>query len=239
MSAQFIAFHSMIDESGKSSLAVKTARTLAARGKRVLLMDGYLYDLGSLRHHIRKILGASIKLENGRNFYDLIEDYIALRAAKGPLPEDLNLQTTVDYEDMVEPDLADRVQRIPGQENIDFLAGNNGDVLEIKPPFDFDALFDDYQGKRFFDYFKQSFQAQYDFILCDAHSGFDTLAGIVCGQVADTFFAVDVEEEQDAGSPSYKAGCRLMKCADRTRRNPEKILSVCAEDEEQVINELL
>jgi len=247
VSNKFIAFHSMVRESGKSALIVKVARKLAARDFKVLLFDGYIYEIGGLRHNICDQLSATPKCTEGGNLYDLIEDYETLSStytdpafpATYGIINQLNIPKICKHGDSIMPVIEDRVVPIPNQDQIDFLPGNDGNVLEIKQPFDFDRLFDIYQGQEFFQYLKKELHNRYDFILCDAHTGYETLAGICCGRLADEFLAVDVDLGDRSEKPSYEVGLRLAQRMKVEGEAATEVISVDPQDVESMLKLIL
>lgn len=256
MVKKFIAFHSMVTESGKSALVVKTARKLAEKDFRVLLFDGYIYEIGGLRHNICDQLintqdcdqpDSTPNLEAGRNLYDLIEDYETLRSTGvGPsLPATLdivnrlNIPKTCEYRDTIMPVVQSRIVQIPNQNKIDFFPGNDGNVLEIKHPFDFDHLFDVLRGQDFFQYLKAELESQYDYILCDAHTGYETLAGIFCGRMADEFLAIDVDQSDGSEKPSYEVGRRLVQRMETEGKAAAEVVSVDPKDVDSILKLIL
>ncbi len=247
MIKKFIAFHSMVRESGKSALIVKVARKLAERDFKILLFDGYIYEIGGLRHNICDQLSSAPKCAEGRNLYDLIEDYETLRStytdpafpATYGIINQLNIPNVCKYGDTIMPVVQDRVVQIPNQDQIDFLPGNDGNVLEIKQPFDFDRLFDVFQGQEFFQYLKKELDSRYDFILCDAHTGYETLAGIFCGRMADEFLAVDVDLGERLEKPSYEVGLRLAQRMKVEGEVPTEVISVDPQDLDSIFKLIL
>jgi len=244
---KFIAFHSMVRESGKSALIVKVARKLAKRDFKVLLVDGYIYEIGGLHHNICNKLSSTQNCDEGRNLYDLIEDYETLRStytdpafpATYGIINQLNIPKICKYGDTIMPVVQDRIVPIPNQDQIDFFAGNDGNVLEIKHPFDFDRLFDIFQGQKFFKYFKEELDNRYDYILCDAHTGYETLAGIFCGQLADMFLAVDIDLGERSEKPSYEVGLRLAQRMKVEGEASAEVISVNPQDVKSILKLIL
>lgn len=242
----------MVTESGKSALVVKTARKLAERDFRVLLFDGYIYEIGGLRHNICAQLSSTQdcdkpssppNLEEGRNLYDLIEDYETLRStyidpsfpATFDIVNQLNIPKTCKYRDTIMPVVQNRIVQIPNQDKIDFFPGNDGNILEIKHPFDFDHLFDVLHGQEFFQYLKAELESRYDYILCDAHTGYDTLAGIFCGRMADEFLAIDVDQGDGSEKPSYEVGRRLVQRMEVEGKAAAEVISVDPRDVDTIL----
>jgi len=239
MPSKFISFHSMVIGTGKSSLIVQAGKELSKLNYRVLLVDGYMYEIGALRHKIRDIIGVLPKETAGKNLYDLIEDYEtisthyinpAFPATFGTVNK-LNLPSTNDHGGRLMPEVKDRVLSIPNMPGLDFLPGNNGDVLEIKKPIDFERIFEKWDGRGFFHYIKQEFTSQYDFVLCDTHTGYETLAGVICGHMADQVIAVSVDETENAAdNQSYQADVRLTQRMHSAGERPAEVIPINSQD---------
>ncbi len=235
---KMISFHSMVRGSGKSALVVKAAKFLADQGHQVLLLDGYLYEIGGLHHNIAKIFGTWPTCEHGHNLYDIIEDYQTLHQAHlDPAAELapqtlglLNLPAVKSLHGRLMPEVIQRAVPVPTQERIHFLPGNHGDVLELLAPIDFDHLFDAQQGGQFFQFLKDEWSEHYDYVLCNANTGYDSFSGIICGQLADLLLAVDMDYNGGPVNPSYSACLRLACRATQAGFRPVPVKSIKTHD---------
>ncbi len=248
MSSKFISFHSMVIGTGKSSLIVRAGKELSARNYRVLLLDGYMYEIGGLRHKIRNLLGETPPHPNGRNLYDMVEDFETIcshyinpsfPASFGTVNK-LNLPDVHKTGDRLMPEVRKRAVQIPNIGGLDFMPGNNGDVLEIKKPIDFERIFEEWNGKDFFDYVKQELTSQYDFVLCDTHTGYETLASIICGHMADLVFAVDVDlQENKEENQSYQVNVRLAQRLQSAGEETAKVMPINSQDIDRLLQIIL
>ncbi len=56
MGKKFVSFHSMIRGSGKRTYMARAAKALSEKNYRVLLLDGYIYEVGGLLHRAVDVL---------------------------------------------------------------------------------------------------------------------------------------------------------------------------------------
>ncbi|MCP4040838.1 MAG: AAA family ATPase [Gammaproteobacteria bacterium] len=219
MTNKFVSFHSMVRGSGKTTYMVQVAKALAEKQYKVLLMDGHIYESGGLIHRITDVLGSVLKYEKGHSLYELLNDHEVLRSA-GMKPESkdekktlkrLSVQDVEINRGFLMPDVVGRIIHLPEQERIDALLGTDPREIAIKPTIDLERMFDKYYGCEFFDYLKEKLEQIYDFILIDAPVGYSSLSGILCGQLADIFLAIDVDNPAYEHSPSYQVGLKLAE----------------------------
>ena len=225
MACKFITFHTMIRDSGKPEHIVGCAMALTERGSKVLIVDGVLYEQSAIPHQFHEILDSlPEKSKHGKNLYDLIVDYETLCADKRSPPKrhikgiesKLTFPITQIHCGHVFPDVLGRIVTIPGYAGIGYLAGNNGDVVEVKERLDFHELFESRCGYEFFKYFRKQLSEKYDFVLLNAPSGHEEISGIYCGHMADVILAIDVD------SPAFEANVSFQACKKLAQRIQEE-----------------
>lgn len=220
MNPKFVSFHTMTRGAGKPTYVVKCAQALAEKTKNVLVLDGVMYEQGAIPLLFHQLLGSYPRFEEGRNLYDLIQDYEILCSAQGgpPLDRDpkivqqLSHPLTKFHRGRLYPDLLDRISPIPGLPFISFLPGNNGKVVEVRQRIDFEHLYQSCDGEKLFAYLKETLSPRYDLVLINAPAGHQEISGIFCGQVADLILAIDVD------SPIMEADASFMACSQLAKR---------------------
>ncbi|MEJ1381061.1 MAG: hypothetical protein RPU52_04755 [Candidatus Sedimenticola sp. (ex Thyasira tokunagai)] len=234
MGKKFVSFHSMIRGSGKRAYMARAAKALSEKKYRVLLLDGYIYEVGGLLHRAVDVLDSVPEWREGCNLYDLICDHVTLLSADpkskkkdlDKIIQKLNLPDVTMYKGQAVPDILQRICHFPEYELIHFLSGSDCKNMDIKPAIDFERLFDDLPGCNFFDYLKSSLEPHYDFVLIDAPVGFYTISGILCGKLADLFLAVDVDSRAYRGRPSYEVGLKLANNIRESGSPPPRVESI-------------
>ncbi|MCP3869837.1 MAG: hypothetical protein GY703_17445 [Gammaproteobacteria bacterium] len=244
MGKQFVSFHSMIRGSGKTTYMVHAAKDLGERGYRVLLVDGYIYEVGGLLHRVADIMESVPEWREGCNLYELIRDHELLCSAN-PKSKKKEIEKLINglsrsevfmYQGQMVPEVVSRMRQIPGYERIDFLPGSDCRNMDIKPAIDFEHLYDNQFGCNFFDYLKDSLKAHYDFVLIDAPVGFYTISGILCGQLADLFLAVDVDSRAYQNRPSYEVGLKLAKKLEDSGLVPPRVEAIKGDGVEYLVD---
>lgn len=205
--------------SGKPAYVVNCAKLLAEAKANVLILDGLMYEQGTILHQFYQILGTAPVLEDGKNLYDLIRDYEVL-CQGGSFPANecsesvrrqLTYPVTKRWHGGLLPDVCGRASLLPGQEAISYLPGNNGDVVEVRERIDFNDLFEHKSGYHLFCFIAQELVGRYDLILLNAPAGHQEISGIMCGQMADLLLAIDLDSPMADSTPSYEACMRLIK----------------------------
>lgn len=224
MKKKVVTFHSMVMGSQKTTYMVQVAQMLAEKKYKVLLIDGHIYHPGSLNHKITEILGVVLRYKKGQSLNELLRDHDVLRAAgiessakQGKkIVEKQSLIGIEVYCGFPMPDVVGRIIHLPEHSRIDVLLGSNPQDFAIKPVIDLDKMFEEQYGCDFFNYLKETLEKYYDYILINAPAGFSPLSGILCGQLADIFLAIDVDHPSYEDLPSYQVGLKLAEkiCAD-------------------------
>ena len=244
MTYQFIAFHTMTRGTEKPAYVVNCAKALADRGIRVLVLDGLMYEQGAIPHRLHDILGAAPVREPGRNLYDLIRDYETLCSNGGGPPRErdntliarLRAPGTRFYRGLLYPDIVERLSEIPGYPAIGYLPGNDGRVAEVRKRIDFQWLYDEHDGHRFFDYIRATLSESFELILINAPAGHQEISGILCGQVADLILAIDSDSPAVETDVSYEACKRLALRADESEHRRIDVKGVKGHSVPQVID---
>lgn len=243
MTYKFIAFHTMLRGSGKPAYIVGCARALADKGAKVLVVDGLMYEQGAIPLLFHKMLNSSITTPvSGKNLYDLISDYETLCASSskppvkltGEMENRLTFAETQMYQNLVFPDVCGRVSEVPGFERINYLGGNDGNVVEVKRRLDFHELFDTRSGHKFFRYIREQLSGAYDYILLNAPAGHQEISGILCGQIADVIFAIDVDSPVVEADASYQTCQKLAQQIQNERLRPISVESIKGHEVEEV-----
>jgi len=247
MTYRFIAFHTMTRGTGKPAYVVNCAKALAERGISVLVLDGLMYEQGAIPHRFYETFGSVPSVEGGKNLYDLICDYQTLCSQSGNPPSERDEQlirrlyhpVTCFFRGRLYPDVAGRAVPIPGYPTIRYLPGNDGKVVEVRERIDFQALYEQHDGHRFFDYLRETLSKAFDLVLINAPAGHQEISGILCGQLADLILAVDVESPGIEADVSYQACERLAQRAAEAERHPIDVKRVKGHNLAQVIEMIL
>lgn len=224
MKHRFIAFHTMMRGSGKPAYVVGCAKALAEINAHVLVLDGLMYEQGAIPHQFYEALGSAPVIEDGKNLYDLIRDYEILHSGASNVPPEseshmadaLGFPMTNLINGYRYPDACGRAIPLPGWPSISYLSGNNGKVVDVRERIDFNRLYENLDGDRFFNYIRDALSARYDVILLNAPAGHQEISGILCGQLADLILAVDVD------SPAVEANASFEACKQLARRVQEE-----------------
>ncbi len=247
MKYKIVAFHTMTRGSGKPAYVVKCAKVLAASSAKVLVLDGLMYEQGAITHQIFEILGSTVAIENGKNLYDLIRDYETLCAEWGSPPVEsgqafsgpLRFPATARYKGHVYPDVCARTIPVAGDFSIDYLPGNNGQVVDVRERIDFQELYENRAGPQFFDYVKDALSRQFDVVLVNAPTGHQEISGILCGHMADLILAIDVDSPAVEPSASFEA-CRQLAARVREEGGRDiKVKSIKGHSLERIIQMIL
>lgn len=218
MKYKFVAFHTMTRGAGKPGYVVNCAKALADAGVNVLVLDAVMYEQGAIAHQFFEILGAAPVIEDGKNLYDLIQDYEDLcldngappsEAAPFPIATQQKPLETSCFRGYRYPDAYSRTTRLPGLPLISFLPGNNGRVIDVRKRIDFHELHESRSGHQFFEYLKAALSDRFDVVLINAPAGHQEISGILCGQIADLILAIDVDSPVLEPDASFEA-CRQL-----------------------------
>ena len=240
MSCKFVTFHTMIIGPAKPLDIVGCAMALVGKGAKVLIMDGVMYEQSAIPHQFHMLLNSLPgRPTNGRNLYDLIADYNTLCSNKKSPPggitksleDKLVFPVTKRYRDHVFPDVIGRISTIPDYSDINYLAGNNGSVVEVKDRLDFFELFESRCGFEFFKYIRKELSEVYDFVLLSAPPGHQEISGIFCSHMTDLILAIDIDSPAFEKDASFQA-CR--KLAQRIREEGLRPISVKSVKEHNV-----
>ena len=245
MACKFITFHTMISDSGKPEHVVGCAMALAERGCKVLIVDGVLYEQSAIPYQFHELLGSLPgQPKYGKNLYDLIVDYETLcadgrsppkRRVKG-LEGKLTFPITQIHCGHVFPDVLGRIATIPGHAGIGYLAGNNGDVVDVRERLDFHELFESRCGYEFFKYIRKQLSEEYEFVLLNAPSGHQEISGIYCGHMADIILAIDVDSPAFEADVSFQACKKLAQRIQEEGLRPISVRSVKEHDIKEMID---
>lgn len=248
MNNQFIAFHTMIRGSGKPQYIVGCARALAEKGAKILILDGLMYEQCAIPHQFYQMLDTSPVIpKDGNNLYDLIFDYETIcdgnetppkRIAKD-VEKRLTYPVTRMFRKHVFPDVCGRVSPVPGYRLISYLAGNNGNVVEIRERIDFHELFESHCGYEFFEYIREQLTGEYDFILLNAPAGHQEISGIFCGHMADIILAIDIDSPSIEDDPSFQTCRKLAQRIQDDGLRQVCVKSVKGHDLEEVVEMIL
>ncbi len=236
MKHRFVAFHTMMRGTGKPTYVVRCAKALAQRNTRVLVLDGLMYEQGAVQHQIYEVLGSTPTVEDGKNLYDLIRDYETLYTDTATTGEFTisNLPDGQRY-----PDACSRTIPLHGWSSIDYLPGNNGNVVEVRERIDFIALYEQHDGHRFFEYVKATLSERYDVVLINAPAGHQEISGILCGQLADLILAIDMDSPAIKTDASFEACRKLAQSVQNQRGRGIEVKSVKGHDLDAVIQMIL
>jgi hypothetical protein len=243
MTYKFVAFHTMLRGSGKPEYIVGCAEALAEKGASVLVVDGLMYEQGAIPLLLYEMLNSTVATPSaGKNLYDLVSDYETLcgegNKPPGKLTREMGKKLTFPaiqmYQNLVFPEVCDRVSEVPGFERISYLAGNDGNVVEVKRRLDFHELFDARSGHKFFRYIREQLSGVYDYILLNAPAGHQEISGILCGQMADVIFAIDVDSPVVEADASYQTCRKLAQQIQNERLRPISVKSIKGHKVEEI-----
>lgn len=247
MKYRYVAFHTMARGSGKPEYVVNCAKALADRGIQVLVLDGLMYEQGAILHRFYEVLGSAPKAEDGNNLYDLIRDYEILCAGNGAPPGErddratagLSRPDTKYYRGRLYPDVAGRTSPIQGHPSISYLPGNNGKVVEVRARIDFQELYENCDGQRFFQYLRDALAERFDVVLMNAPAGHQEISGIICGQLADLILAIDLDSPAVEVDASFEACKRLAQRASETDHHSIAVQRVKGHSVPEVVDMIL
>ena len=210
---QVVTFYSYKGGTGRSMALANVAWTLAANGKRVLVVDWDLEAPGLHRYFGPFLQDSDLQFSDG--LIDFVIDYIA-DASQRALSSELT-EAVFSTQDSWLHARADLLRfavpiawEFPGSGRIDFVpAGRQGPSYAARVnSFDWVSFYERLHGASFFELVIGKLQAKYDFVLVDSRTGVSDTSGICTVQIPDTlviFFTLNNQSISGASAVGRSA----------------------------------
>ncbi|WP_066361714.1 FxSxx-COOH system tetratricopeptide repeat protein [Herbidospora mongoliensis] len=214
---RIITFYSYKGGTGRTMALANIAWTLAANGKRVLVLDWDLESPG-LHKFFRPFLDEEV-ITSTTGVIDIINNYVWAVTRPQQRQPDWHLEYA-----RVQPHAVSLEWEFPGEGTLDFISAGqqNRDYSSLVSTFDWDNLYDRLGGGQFFDALRADMKANYDYTLIDSRTGLSDIADICTIHLPDVLVDCFTMADQ-----SIEGAAKVAHYIDqRIRDRPIRVLPV-------------